>query len=105
MKKVLYYSKKVSDGLLYGFIGPFSMLYIIPQFLLKITPPNVPIPNLHIIRMLGVFLIWIGALVAIWCTINMFIVGKGDPLVVSEPPKKLLTRGIFGIVRDRKSVV
>lgn len=95
----MYYLKKLLDGLLYGFIGPFSMLFIIPQFLLKIdNRPNIDGFGLPLIEGIGKCFMWFGAALAIWCSVVMFIAGKGTPLVVT-PPKKILTKGIFGIIR------
>ena len=35
LKKIFKHFIKLIDGLLYGFVGPFSIMFIIPQFLKK----------------------------------------------------------------------
>src|ERR1035437_1067462 len=88
------------DGALYGFIGPFCMLYIIPQFLMKLvnikTEDGFGIPGVETV---GIIIMWLGTALAIWCAILMFLFGKGTFLVTSAP-KKLMTRNIFGIIRN-----
>ena len=91
---------RIIDGALYGFIGPFCMLYIIPQFLMKLvkikTEDGFGIPGVEIV---GIIIMWSGTALAIWCAGLMFLYGKGTFLVTSAP-KKILTRNIFGIVRN-----
>ena len=99
MKSIIYYLKKLFDGFLYSFIGPFSMLFIIPQFLLKIdNRPDLPGFTILFIEEIGKYSMWFGAALAIWCSVVMFIAGKGTPLV-SSPPQKLISNGIFGLIR------
>jgi len=87
------------DGLLYGFIGPFSVLYIIPRFLMTISNTK-SLAGFGIagVRIAGLIIIWFGAALAIWCTILMFLYGKGTPLVTSAP-QKILNRNIYVYVR------
>ena len=90
---------RIIDGGLYGFIGPFSVLYIIPQFLMKIA--NIKSQEgfgIAGVETVGIFLMWSGAALAIYCTILMFLYAKGTPLVTSAP-QKLLTRNIFAVIR------
>ena len=91
---------KFVDGALYGFIGPFSMLYIIPQFLMKLvkieTREGFGIAGVETI---GIIIMWSGTALAIWCAVLMFLYGKGTFLVTSAP-KKIMTRNIYGIVRN-----
>jgi protein-S-isoprenylcysteine O-methyltransferase Ste14 len=90
---------KLIDGALYGFIGPFSVLYIIPQFLMKLagikTEEGFGIPAVETI---GIIIMWSGTALAIWCALLMFIYGQGTFLVTSAP-KKMMTRNIYGVVR------
>jgi protein-S-isoprenylcysteine O-methyltransferase Ste14 len=87
------------DGALYGFIGPFCVLYIIPQFLMKLvkikTEDGFGIPG---VETAGIIIMWSGTALAIWCAVLMFLFGKGTFLVTSAP-KKMMTRNIYGIVR------
>jgi len=100
---MLLYLKKViirlMDGALYGFIGPFSVLYIIPQFLMRIvkikSQEGFGFPGVEIV---GIILMWSGAALAIYCTLLMFLFGKGTPLVTSAP-QKIMDRNIYSYVR------
>jgi protein-S-isoprenylcysteine O-methyltransferase Ste14 len=91
---------RLIDGALYGFVGPFSVLYIIPQFLMKVvnikSQEGFGIPGVEIV---GIVLMWSGAALAIWCTILMFLFGKGTPLVTSAP-QKIMARNVYGYVRN-----
>ncbi|MEI6683939.1 MAG: isoprenylcysteine carboxylmethyltransferase family protein [Bacteroidota bacterium] len=91
---------RVIDGALYGFIGPFTVLYIIPHFLMKITPVHAEegfgIPG---VRIGGIILMWLGAILATWCSALMFLYGRGTPLVTSAP-QKIMARNIYGMIRN-----
>ncbi len=90
---------KLTDGILYGFVGPFSVLYIIPQFLMKLSnfksQGGFGIP---VVELCGLLFLWIGAALAIWCTILMNFFGEGTPFVNSAP-RKILTRNVYSYVR------
>jgi protein-S-isoprenylcysteine O-methyltransferase Ste14 len=100
LKHIFKISIQIIDGALYGFIGPFSILYIIPQFLMKLvkikTVDGFGIPG---VETAGIIIMWSGTALAIWCAVLMFLFGKGTFLVTSAP-KKIMTRNIFGIVRN-----
>lgn len=87
------------DGALYGFIGPFSVLFIIPRFLMNISNTK-SLAGFGIVgvKIAGFIIIWLGATLAVWCTILMFLFGKGTPLVTSAP-QKILNRNIYAYVR------
>ena len=90
---------RIIDGALYGWIGPFSVLYIIPQFIMKIT--NIKSQDgfgFLIIKITGMVLMWSGAALAIYCSILMLSFAKGTPLVTSAP-QKLLVRNIYKYIR------
>jgi len=90
---------RIIDGALYGWIGPFSVLYIIPQFILKIT--NVKSQDgfgFLTIKITGMILMWSGAVLAIYCSLLMLSFAKGTPLVTSAP-QKLLVRNIYKYIR------
>jgi protein-S-isoprenylcysteine O-methyltransferase Ste14 len=87
------------DGALYGFIGPFSVLFIIPRFLMNVS--NIKSQagfGIPVVATVGFVTIWCGAALAIWCTILMFLFGKGTPFVTSAP-KEILTRNIYSYCR------
>jgi len=90
---------RIADGALYGFIGPFSVLYIIPKFLMNVSNiksnAGFGIPGVEIV---GFIIIWLGAALATWCTILMFLFGKGTPLVTSAP-QEILNRNVYAYVR------
>jgi protein-S-isoprenylcysteine O-methyltransferase Ste14 len=90
---------KLVDGLLYAFIGPFNVMYIIPKFLNGISDdckiPRFTIPWCH---KTGLYMTFAGAAFAIYCALLMFLFGGGTPLV-SYSPRKLMKKNIYGIVR------
>ncbi len=88
------------DGALYGFIGPFSVLFIIPHFLMKIVPfPAEEGFGFAGLKIAGIILMWSGAVLAVWCSVLMFLYGKGTPLVTSAP-QKIMARNIYGKIRN-----
>lgn len=100
MRKFLSAMRSIQDGILYLFIGPFTVLFIIPQFLMEmekrmeIMPFHIPAGDI-----VGRYMTWLGAALAIYCTLLMKIQGKGTPLV-KEPPKKIIDKNIYGLVRN-----
>jgi protein-S-isoprenylcysteine O-methyltransferase Ste14 len=87
------------DGALYGFIGPFSVLYIIPQFLMRLVKIKTEEGfGISAVKITGIIIMWSGTALAIWCAMLMFLYGQGTFLVTSAP-KKMMTRNIYGIVR------
>lgn len=90
---------RLIDGALYGFIGPFCVLYIIPQFLMKVSSLKSQAGfGILGVETVGIIIMWFGAALAIWCTIAMSLFGKGTPLVTLAP-KKIMTRNIYSHVR------
>jgi len=90
---------RLTDGFLYCFIGPFGVLYIIPQFLLNASNiksrSGFGIPALETV---GIILMWFGAALAVWSSMIMLLWGKGTPLVTSAP-QKIVHRNIYAYVR------
>src|ERR1035438_1166713 len=90
---------RIMDGALYGFIGPFSVLYIIPQFLMRLVKIKTEEGfGISAVKITGIIIMWSGTALAIWCAMLMFLYGQGTFLVTSAP-KKMMTRNIYGIVR------
>jgi len=90
---------RVIDGALYGWIGPFSVLYIIPQFIMKITHINAQEGFGFIgVKILGMVFMWSGAALAIYCGLLMMLFAKGTPLVTSAP-QKILVKNIYKYIR------
>jgi protein-S-isoprenylcysteine O-methyltransferase Ste14 len=93
------YLLKVIDGALYGWVGPFSVLYIIPQFIMRIT--NIKSHEgfgFLSLKILGMIFMWSGAALAIYCGVLMMVYAKGTPLVTSAP-QKILARNIYKYIR------
>jgi Putative protein-S-isoprenylcysteine methyltransferase len=90
---------RLIDGALYGFIGPFSVLYIIPQFIMKIVTikPQEGF-GFYSVKILGMVFMWSGAALAIYCSFLMVLFAKGTPLVTSAP-QKILVRNIYKYIR------
>lgn len=90
---------RVADGALYGFIGPFSVLYIIPQFLMNLSnsksQAGFGMPGIETV---GFIIIWCGAFLAVYCTALMLLFGKGTPLVTSAP-QTIMNRNVYACAR------
>jgi protein-S-isoprenylcysteine O-methyltransferase Ste14 len=90
---------RLIDGALYGFVGPFSVLYIIPQFIMRLFSfTSRDGFGFQFIKITGMILMWSGAALAIYCTLLMFAFGKGTPLVTSAP-QKIIIRNIYKYIR------
>ena len=91
---------RLIDGVLYGWIGPFSVLYIIPQFIMKVAGiPSQSGFGFQGIKILGMVFMWSGAALAIYCSVLMFMFAKGTPLVTSAP-RKLLAKSVYKYSRN-----
>ena len=91
---------RIIDGALYGFIGPFSVLYLIPQFLMKIAHIESKDGfGIRGVETVGIIFLWSGAALAIYCTILLFLFAKGTP-VVTLAPKKILAHNIYAYIRN-----
>jgi len=91
---------KPIDCLLYAFIGPFTVLYIIPQFLLGLETNSLLHGfGVNTIALVGRTFMLGGAVLAIWCGLIMKVSGKGTPFVTS-PPTSVLQKGIYGYSRN-----
>jgi protein-S-isoprenylcysteine O-methyltransferase Ste14 len=90
---------RLVDGALYGFIGPFSVLYIIPQFLMRVFNIGSQEGFGYIgVKITGMVFMWSGAALAIYCALLMFMFAKGTPLVTSAP-QQILARNIYKYIR------
>lgn len=91
--------KKQLDALIYGLIGPFSVLYLFPQFCLSIENQlGIDIPIINGIKYVGIAIMNIGLLIALWSAYQMFLSKKQNPSPFSLP-KKVVKNGLFAIVR------
>ncbi len=88
------------DGLLYAFICPFAVLYIMPRFFMAIPCFQAsPGFGIQAVYYGGMALMWSGGLLALVCTLYMVIGFKGTPLV-TMPTEKLLAKGPYAYVRN-----
>ena len=100
LKQIYKVILKVIDAALYSFVGPFSMLYIIPQFLMKLVKVKAEDGfGIPWVETIGIVIMWSATALAVWCAVLMFMFGKGT-FFVTAAPKKILDRNIFGIVRN-----
>ncbi len=99
MTQISKFLIKAIDGMLYLFIGPFAVLYIIPHFLTDRFPPQEHGFGLPGLYTTGIVLMVSGALLALWCTWQMLWRGKGTPLVAT-PPSEILNQGIYKYIRN-----
>ena len=59
----------VVDSLIYLFIGPFSVLYIIPIFFRGIESSlGIKLQQFYALDIIGTVLMWVGLIIAIWCS-------------------------------------
>ncbi len=88
------------DCALYGFIGPFSVLYIIPRFLMETVPIHTRHGfGFHGVAIAGGVIMEAGAALALWCTALMFYYGKGSPFL-SYHPEVMLNRNVYSYLRN-----
>lgn len=84
---------------LYLFIGPFTALFITPRFFRQIELSiGISLPKYFVLDIIGMFFMWSGAAIAAWCSILMLL-NKYGSINPMEKPTKLVTKGIFNIVR------
>jgi len=69
MNKFSSYMSYLIDSLIYLFIGPFSVLYIIPIFFRGIESSlGIKLQQFQVLNIIGTALMWIGLIIAIWCS-------------------------------------
>ncbi|MCK9613260.1 MAG: isoprenylcysteine carboxylmethyltransferase family protein [Bacteroidales bacterium] len=96
---ILKFTVKIIDGCLYGFVGPFSIVFIIPQFLVHLSNKyGMPYYSFSGSEMLSKILMWSGAIIAIYCGFLMIFTSKGTPAVTSSP-QKIMRTNIYAYVR------
>lgn len=88
------------DGLLYLFMGPFVVLYVMTRFFMA-CPVFQSSPGFGIQSVCygGMALIWLWSLLAFVCVLYLVIESKGTPLV-TMPPKNILANGPYAFVRN-----
>lgn len=99
MNKFVSHMWYVIDCLIYLFIGPFNALYVIPLFFRGIESSfGIKLQQLYTLNITGAVFMWVGAFIAIWCSILMFI-NSFVSIVPFFKPTALITSGPFSQVR------
>lgn len=82
----------------------YSALFI--GFLLVFLPARVlsrsgitPIPAIGVWQIFGMLLAGVGGAIALWCILTFAFLGKGTPAPF-DPPRRLVARGPYRIVRN-----
>lgn len=90
---------KQTDALLYLFVGPFAMLYIFPEFFLKIERMIFPDKvSPYASGLSGAVLMVAGGVLAIWCGV-VLLSRKGGTVSMFSSPDNIVKNGPFKYVR------
>lgn len=90
--------KKI-DFIIYLLVGPFVVLYVFPQFLINLERQyfqSVEVP--YSVRTAGAVIMYIGATLALWCTLVMWLNRRNSPNVFDKP-SKVVVAGPYKYVR------
>jgi len=99
MNKFVSLILNVIDSLIYFFLGPFNVLYIIPLFFRRIESSlGIELQKIYAIEITGVVLMWIGLIIAVWCAVIMST-NRLSSVIPFFKPKELVTSGPFSQVR------
>jgi len=99
MNKLVSHMWYVVDSLIYLLIGPFNALYIIPFFFRGIEfSIGIELQRFQALDIIGTILMWVGLIIALWCSILMLINRLGS-VVPFFKPTTLVTSGPFSQVR------
>lgn len=87
------------DTLIYGLIGPFAVLHIIPRYFLQVERDfGVDLPRLPLSRWVGSGLMVSGGILAAWCMVLMYLHKRGSANPFLRP-KALVATGPYRWVR------
>lgn len=99
MNQTLNFIIKQFDALVYGIIGPFSVMYVFPKFFFELEKTiGIEIEKIKILEYIGIFFMNLGGVLAIWCAILMYLSKKASPSPFSAP-LKVISTGPFKYVR------
>ncbi|EKT3957414.1 isoprenylcysteine carboxylmethyltransferase family protein [Flavobacterium psychrophilum] len=99
MNRVFDFIIKQVDALVYGVIGPFSVMYVFPNFFLGLEKTiGIGFEKIESLKYLGIILMNLGGVLAIWCAVLMCLSKKASPSPFSAPQKVIAT-GPFKLVR------
>lgn len=87
--------KTVVKTLIFTIIVPGSVTVVIPYLLLSSAAEF----YLRGVRLIGLLPITLGAVFYLWCAWDFAFAGQGTPAPI-DPPKRLLSRGLYGLVRN-----
>lgn len=98
MKKISGFFLRQIDAVIYGLVGPFTVLFIVPKYLLVIEKEiGMLLPVYQPLKYLGIVLMNLGGFLAIWCAIIMFLT-TNTPSIFSKP-QKIIEIGPYKVVR------
>lgn len=98
LKRVYNFLLRQLDALIYGLIGPFSILYVFPQFLLKLEQKSgFQLQTPAFMDWVGTIFMWTGAGIAIWC--GILLISTKNTISPLSSQSKVLTKGFYKIVR------
>ncbi|MCK5096583.1 MAG: isoprenylcysteine carboxylmethyltransferase family protein [Desulfobacteraceae bacterium] len=90
--------KRMIKILFFMFIGPGSVIFFIPYFILSFFGSSNLI-KAGDLQYFGILPIIAGSIVSLWCSFDFIFIGKGTP-VPTDPPKKLVVFGLYRFVRN-----
>jgi protein-S-isoprenylcysteine O-methyltransferase Ste14 len=86
------------DSCIYLLIGPFTVLYLFPQFFRELESHLYYLPFNYYLDKVGFVFMWSGAVLAICCSLLMFL-NKFSSVIPFFKPTKLVTSGPYKFVR------
>lgn len=99
MGSLLKFIVKQIDAMIYGFIGPFTILFILPRFFLDLENKfGLGLEINPFFKYVGIFFMNFGGLLAIFCALTMYFSKKASPSPFSKP-QKVISNGPFKYVR------
>jgi protein-S-isoprenylcysteine O-methyltransferase Ste14 len=92
------FSMTLLKTLLFTILVPGTLTVYIPLWLLTSQGGNLHL-ELGSLWMLGAIPFLLGALIYLWCAWQFTFVGQGTPAPI-DPPKHLVTKGLYRVVRN-----
>lgn len=83
---------------IFTLLVPGTVTVVIPYRLLQSGSGVFP-GSLGYFRLVGILLILVGIAIYVWCAWDFTLTGKGTPAPI-DPPKKLVVRGLYRLVRN-----
>ena len=90
---------RMIDTAIYGLIGPFAALHILPRYFLGMERAwHIDLTRLFMARQIGSILMTSGAALALYCTVLMYLHNKGS-ISPFLRPTALVSSGPYRLVR------